>query len=507
MNTKRLFMRAARTFTLLPGVLALVLIASQSAAQVEPGRNVRYDDLIIEYLALEPSVEVREIGDGPRRPEGDTARLTAFLFNLRSAEVYAAIDWGGAAERQEIGYLQPGESKAVSISIAPAAIPYDQPIRALVYNAEVHRLEETDRAILHGEKAMRIALLVERRTWDAGNKRFGSFTRRMRESLEMLHELFDDTTAPDAAGLKREPIIDRFRIERIELFDRPADSTSDFQRPALFDDHPKYDVVIACDRQGPLGGFWLEQYSIGHNFHRSDPPKDLWSDWGEQALWHELMHFRGVPDYYIYRIPEGALPGRCAEAIEVPEPFRSDLMNSPYQSPQIGALTAAVANSKAGVSRVGACEEPSNPYGHQWNWAPESLAIEINDSSGKPLAGQSVRWYRSLPAGLEDLRIQGVAADRPPDGEAKTNAAGRIRITGDYLGAAGNQPHRSLWLLVEVGNSVESRRLGIVNGLWLNAAYAAGSKDEAVWSVRLDALRPVAPVAPQAPSALRATDR
>lgn len=499
MDTKPPFTHAARTFTFLPCLLAMLIVTLQSAAQAQPGRAERYDDLIIEFLALEPAVEVREIGDGPRRPDGDIARLSAFLFNLRSSEVYAAIDWGTAHERQEIGYLQPGESRVATIAIPVDAVPYGQPIRALVYNAEVHKLEETDRASLHGEQTMRIALLVERRTWDDGNKRFGSFTRRMRESLDRLHEIFEDTTAPDAAGLKREPVVDRFRIERIELFDRPIDSAADFQRPSLFDDHPKYDVAIACDAQGPLGGFWLPQYSIGHNFHWADPPKDLWSDWGEQALWHELMHFRGVPDSYIYRIPEGALPGRCDEAIELPEPFRSDLMNNPYQAPQIGALTAAIANSKAGVSRVGACEDTANPYGHQWKWLPRTLAVQINDSAGRPMSGAKVRWYRSAPLGLEDGRIQGVAADRAPDGQAATDAAGQVRIAGDYLGAASEQPQRSLWLLVEVEDAGGHKRFGIVSGLWLNASFAAGGRDVAEWTARFDELRPVTGAAASSP--------
>ncbi len=483
-------MRAARTITLLPCVLALLLIASPSAAQVEPGRNVRYDDLIIEYLALEPQVEVRAIGDGPRRPEGGEVRLTAFLFNLRSSEVYAAIDWGTAAARQEIGYLQPGESKAVTIALAPAAIPYNQPIRALVYNAEVHKLEETDQATLHGEKAMRVALLVERRTWDAGNKRFGSFTRAMRDSLEALHGHFARTEAPAEAGLRREPIIDRFRIERVELFDRPADSAAGFERPALFEDHPRYDVVVACDERGPLAGFWLPQYSIGHNFHSAEQGKDLWSDWGEQALWHELMHFRGVPDYSIYGVSAGALPGRTGEAIDLPEPFRSDLMNSPYQPPRIGALAAAIANSKAGVSRVGACEDADNPYGHQWKWLPATLVVELTDDAGRPLSGRSVTWSRALPMGLENTRCQGVAADRRPDGRAVTDAAGRVSISGDYLGASAEPSQRSFWLLVEADDGSGGRRFNVVSGLWLNAAWAAGSRDEAVLNLRWGDMRP-----------------
>ena len=85
-------------------------------------------------------------------------------------------------------------------------------------------------------------------------------------------------------------------------------------RPAPFDDHPELDLVIACDEGGPLAGFWLPQYSIGHNFafgggDGGTPRRGLWSAWGEQALWHELLHcLFDVGDCYDLNVSRRACP-------------------------------------------------------------------------------------------------------------------------------------------------------------------------------------------------------
>lgn len=457
--------------TLLGPAMAQLALAQQKSGD-------RYNDLIIEYLALEPQIEPGK------------ARLTAFLFNLRDSDVYAAIDWAGAAERQEIGNLIPGESKAVSITIPQDAIPYDKPIVAQVYNMEIHKLEESDRATLHGEKAMRVALLVERRTWDAGNKKFGSFTRSMRASLESLHEAFADTSAPAEAGLARQPITDRFRIERVELFDRPADSMDTSLRPAIFDTHPNYDVVVLCDENGPFNGYWPEQYAVGYNFTAPAGENGLSSDAAERVLWKSLLQFRGVQDFSMYRIGAGALPGRCKDAIDLDEPFRDDLMNNPSKSPRIGALAAAIANSKAGIAQLGSCKDPRNEYGHVWRWLPRTVRLQIVDKDDKPVSGLKLKWYRSLPLETGD-ELQAVTADRPPIGSTTTDTSGETIIRGDYLGVRSAPDQRSLWLLVEAEDEAGTRRFAVLSGLWLNAAHAAGSKEEALWKLRLDQMREI----------------
>lgn len=484
------FLHIVRRTLILPLLAVAVSLVGQTAlAQSDAATDHRYHDLIIEYLALQPQVEVNNLGDGPHRPEGETATLTAFLFNLRDSEVYAAIDWGGAAEREEIGNLQPGESKAVSITIPVADIPYDKPITAQVYNPEIHKLEETDRATLHGERAMRVALLVEKRTWDAGNKQFGSFTRHMRASLESLHDLFAATTGPTEAGLKRAPVADRFRIELVELFDRPADSMDTSNRPAIFDRHPKYDVVITCDQNGPFTGYWPAQSTIGCNFASPDGDSGLASTWAEHALWRSLMQFRGVPDFAMYRIPAGALPGRTDNAIELPEPFNGDLMSG-ATPPRIGALSAAIANANEGVSRLGSCADPASQNGYMWRWLPGEVRLQIVDATGAAVPGLKVNLYRPMPMSPDDS-THGVAADRKPSGSGATDDSGELVVAGNYLGATGDEAQRSLWLLFEVEDQSGSRRFGILSGLWLNAAYAAGSRDEAVWRVRLDDLQAI----------------
>lgn len=487
MNTNHFF-RVIRPFVLFT-TLGICLCAMGSAARAGvAARGDRYNDLIIEFLALEPQVEVHDVGDGPRRPQDGKARLTAFLYNLRDTEVYAAVDWGGAAERQEIGNLLPGESKAVSISIDPESIPYDRPIIAQVYNMEVHKLQETDRAMLHSPRAMRVALLVERRTWDAGNKKFGSFTRYMRNSLESLHDRFTETTAPAQFGLKRDAIQDRFRIERVELFDRPADSMDTSVRPPIFDEHPAFDVVVVCDEGGPFVGYWPRQQTVGHNLSASGGASGFDSPAAEQTFWKALMQFRGVPDYADYRVAAGALPGRANEAIDVPEALHDDLMSSPATSSQIGALAAAIANANAGVSRLGDASDPSNEFARTLRWIPGKVRVRLVGTDGKPMQGVKVSWIRSLPisAGEAD---HGIAANRTPDGAATTSAAGDVIIDGDYLGIANKPGKQSRWLLVEAESAAGERRFGIISGLWLNAVYAAGSKDEAVWEARFDRMR------------------
>lgn len=471
-------------------LVALAFASRSVLAQADAAKGHRYNDLIIEYLALQPQVEVNRVGDGPRRPDGDTATLTAFLYNLRDSDVYAAIDWGGAAERQEIGYLQAGESKAVSINIPVADIPYDKPIMAEVYNMEEHKLEETDRATLHGEKTMRVALLVEKRTWEAGNKQFGSFTRHMRESFESLHDLFAVTAAPPEAGLKRAPMADRFRIELVELYDRPADSMDATRRAALFDTHPKYDLVINCDESGPFTGFWPTQSTVGYNFVGVNGDSGLASKSAEQVLWKSLLESRGVQDFAMYRVPAGALPGRTNEAIDLPEPFNGDLMNGASSPLRLGALSAAIANANAGVSRLGSVTDPASSNAYMWRWLPTTLHVQIVDAKGQPMSGVKVKWFRSMPMSAGES-TPGVAANRPPDGSAATDVSGQVTVKGDYLSINSDPGNRSLWLLVEAEGKDGTRRFGIVSGLWLNAAYAAGSKDAAVWSVDFDKMHAI----------------
>ncbi len=349
-----------------------------------------------------------------------------------------------------------------------------------------------------GPKPLSVAILVERETFAETERRFGSFRTRMQASFDALHALFADveattTTNPGSslAPLARVAIRDRFEIVSVAVYDR-----TDGKPPPLFANHPDVDLVIACDEGGPLAGFWLPAYSIGHNFlvaageAKGTPERGLWSDWGEQALWHELLHFRGVPDSYISFIPPAALPGRATKEVALPDRFRLGIMNHPYQPPRISALASVVANAKAGVARVGACEEPDHEHGHMWRWVPERLTLALT-KDGVPLAGARVRWWRSQPmTGLGDPRRQGVPEDAAPSGEAAADARGVVTLEGDYLGRADPRPKRSLWLLVEAEHEGE-RRFGVILLLSLNELYAAGHAKRATLPLTWEELRPV----------------
>ena len=466
------------------GPIALLLAAPALAQRADANpRNVRYERPVIEHVSLEPRMVVEKIGDGPRRLEG-TAPVT-LTFHLRNpgdaaARVQLRVQ-GLDAPLGEAVALEPGAAGQVRVEMASLAIPYGRTIELRSGRQVLDSLR------FHSGKAHRVVLLVERRTWQAGMERFGSFVRRMRASFEALHALFADVSDPLGIDLlKREPVSARFRIDGLELYDRGSGT-----RIRMFTRHPQYDLAIACDEGGPAAGFFLPEYSIGHSFRAKvdGVVHGLWSLRGEQALWHEMVHYRGVGDYYIYRIERGCLEGWTKGAVDLPDKYRLDLMNSPYQQPRIGALTAHVMNFKQGVSRVGACEETAQPYGHMWTWLPRSLRVRIL-RDGRPVQKAAVRWWSARPAGRGDRRLQRAERSRAPDGAALTDKDGIARVRGDYLRSKRPRAERSLWLVVELSHEGESR-VGIVYGLWLNAAYAAGHRDQATRTFVWKDLQPV----------------
>lgn len=478
-------------------------------------RNHRYNTLVIDYLEISPKVEVREVGDRPRAPEAEEATLTVHLRNLSDERVYAAVEWGRAIGMEEVGYLSPGETKSVSRTLPTARIPYGGKVEAAIYDMSIHELVASDSVLVHQPDTMRVALVVEKKTWDAGNQRFGSFTRRMRDSFESLHDLFANGTAPAVLGLERAPVIDRFRIDHVEVYEQPEVVEGEDPEetgmlpplPPLFENHPQYDLVINCNEGGQMGGFWMPYYTIGHTFYHVEEEEretgpdetklvqriyDLWSVWGEHALWHEMIHFRGVGDIYIYDLPAGAISHWTDDAIGVPEPWEAEVLNYPYRNDIIiGPLSAAVMNSKAGIARVGSCEDTTIEYGHMWKWLPTELKVAITSDDGAPLTGATIKWWAAQSAGGADPRVQGVSADRAdsPDGEA---TGGTATITGDYLNSGKETwDQRSLWLLIEVTHPYTGeRRFGILYGLWLNTAYAAGQHDSTTWTASWDDLMP-----------------
>lgn len=450
-------------------------ITSTDASDANP-RNTRFVGPVIEFLTIEPRTEVHAIGDRPALVPGKPRTLTVRVRNLSDTPADLRLRWLDVSV--ELPALAPAAAATHTFTIEPDRSPFDSIVH--LERRRDSNWELADTAETFGPEAMRVAVLVDQRSFDAAEARFGSFSRRLRKSLDDLHELFDQTNADDPADL-RPPVADRFRLEHVEFFD----SAIKAQHP-LFVSHPTHDIVIAVNENAGLCCFWLPQYSIGHDFYAKHLNKGIWSDFGEQALWHELIHFRGVPDFYIYDIPKEALPSRATAHVGLPEIYRRDIMNSPYQPPRISFLTASIMNSKRGVSRVGACEEPDHPFGHQWTWTPRRLSVRLTQH-GKPLPDATIRWFRSRPMDFRDPRMQGVPADAAPDATLTTSPQGLADIEGDYLGRADPRHTRSLWLLIEVTHDAK-RRFAVVSGLWLNERFARGDTDHTTLELDFDAL-------------------
>lgn len=463
-------------------VVALLAFSSGRQALGDNPRNRIFDHGVIEYVSITPHSQVHEIGDKPSRPATAYATLTAHLRNCSTRAGVMTVDFGGIGVVRT-GIVDVDRTAEAKIRIRSADIPYGKTV-SLSMATPRGGMKIVDRAPLYEEVAMRVALVVEEQAILRGNDQFGSFTRRMRKSFEDFHSVLaaTDSTDPD---VQREPIKDRFRLEFIEVFSREKDG-----RPLLFTDHDEFDLVVMCDEGGPDGGFWLPAYSIGHNFLNRTNGDGIWSTSGEQALWHELLHFRGVPDYYIYPIPAGAIGRWTEERVGIPSIYADDMLHSPYKEPELSRLTSLIVKAKHGVARVGACEETDHEYGHMWRWLPKELKLEVMDDDRK-LAGTRVRWWRSRSAGLPDGRIQGVDDDLEADGVALTDGNGQVSISGDYLGSARARPERSLWLLFDVEHT-RTRRFGIIWGLELNELWASGKKDGATISIQWADLMPVA---------------
>ena len=285
-------------------VVLLLLLAGTGAAEEDEGwmegnaRNRRWDRAVIEYVRTADDrvhLHVRNLGTSDK-----LLNVTPSLFSPNPLGFLA--DWFE---------LSSGESREVELVLTEPR-PSGLDLRGIRSPPPAFgKVWPEDSCPVPPADALSVALLVERRTFEDGNRRFGSFVRRMRKSFEDLHALFDDTaaTTPDSI-LPRQAIRTRFRIQHVEVYDR-----EEGVRPPLFDAHPDVDLVIACDEGGPLAGFWLPQYSIGHNFLFGSDPEDgsprqgLWSGNGEQALWIDGQLWRkdGQPVSYLgERFPRGA---------------------------------------------------------------------------------------------------------------------------------------------------------------------------------------------------------
>lgn len=438
----------------------------------ENPRNRRFEAPGIEFVTARPRTSVRSTGDRSAWPDGTEVEWAGVVTRR---ERTTSVVGGGTLRYLDDPALtwrlddRPREPRRGRLDLFHDVDPrWHVPGDRVPWLAQGRRHSLTVRAgasepCVLATDALKVLLLVEAKTLVAGDRRFGSFVRRFRQSLDDLNDLFAASKHP----LAPEGIVDRFRIDDVVVYERQDGL------PALFHDHPEFDVAVACDEGGPEAGFSLPAYSIGHNFTGPAEHRGLWSSWGEQALWHELLHFRGVQDLYLSEIADGALPGRWKGKLALPGRYARDLMASPYQPPVLGEYTAVMANLRKGVARVGACEDTDNhKFGHVWNWLPPRIDLLVT-KDGQPAVGAHVRWWRSRPTGPKGAA--GVSERAEPDGRAETDGSGKAQVLRDYLGRGFPRADRGLWLFVEVEIGGETR-FEIVYGLDLNLAYARGDK-------------------------------
>lgn len=411
----------------------------------ENPRNVRFEGPVIETVRAPRPVPPP--GERAAWPEGTEVRFEVVTRRLPSGGGVA----DPAADEEPLVRLD----GAVRGPVRGADGTYF-PWRA---DGQRHLLEVSygsDRATVATD-ALRIHLQVEKRTFDAGEKRFGSFTRRLRKSLDDLHALFEASVHP----LAPRGVLERFRVDRVKTFVRRVGQSL----PPSADSG--WDVNLLCEEDG--------DYAFGGD----GPPANevfwwaprLWSSAGERSLWRALLLSRGVPDLSLWEIAPGALPGRYVGPIPLPVRFAGDLTQGAFAPPRVCEYTAVVANLRRGIVVPGDPVTSSEVAfgrgdGALWNSLPGRVALALR-AGGKPVEGATVRWWRA--------RGDGVAADRAPDGEATADAKGTISITGDYLGRGDTLHRRSRWLLVEVARGDE-RRFEILYGLDLHLAYVRGAK-------------------------------
>ena len=445
----------------LVGAGARATAGDAPAAPLDPEnpRNVRFEGPIVETVRATPRVDVRGVGDRSAWPEGTDVRFEVVARRLPSSAPAAPA---GTPEDEPLVRLDGGFRAPVG---SPAGPYYPWKAESGRHVFEV--VYGTDRGTFATD-SLRVLLLVERKTDEDGEKRFGSFVRRFRKSLDDLHALFAASVHPESP----QGVLDRFRVEEVRVYDRDPGG-----HPPRVPDLGEFDLLVACDETSsavaPPAGAVRGRPSFLHTF----PGRGgIWSSWGEQGLWYGLLFSRGLPRLSDWVVLPGALPGRFAGPIPLPERFARDLLASPFQAPSISQYTAMFANLRRGIGRPGDPEDPEDArFGHVWNFLPGRVVVTVH-AADSPAARAVVRWWRALPTPREaGDPVPGVAADRAPDGEATADAHGHVMITGDYLGRQDAPARRSRWLLVEVRRGGE-RRFEILYGLDLNVAYARGAK-------------------------------
>ncbi len=464
--------------TILSRVLALTAVVLCGAAEGGfpdldvPPRKTPYDGLVIEWVGQEPKVRAVEVGDRSEPVEGTSIRYTAHLRNLAQAasgpiELRWSVD-GGAPTLQALEAIDAGET--ATAEFAWTAVKGRHWVRC--------ELAGRDEWLTFATDALTVKVAVEDRTLATYEVAHGSFARRMQDSLAGLHASW---SAVRDAGFAPDGIEERLRIDDVETYERRPGA----EVPAEFWDHPSFHLYVACDQGGPVAGFYIPGYSIGHNYGGHPGHESLFSDWGENCLWHEIAHFRGVEDFYIFTTENGGVAktdaaGKPLEDLRLAKAHDEDTMNNPYKETSWSDYTAAVVQAKRGVTRVGRCEDPSQPYGHMWRDMPKAIEIEVVGADGRPLDAVDVEVFRPSRAKPEERPT--VSADAKPIAGGSTDARGRFDLGADPFACSAEEPSRARWLLVVLrrGGATRARYLTLLDA---NLAHWRGERDHAALRV------------------------
>jgi len=146
-------------------------------------------------------------------------------------------------------------------------------------------------------------------------------------------------------------------------------------------------LVVLFDEGGSFGAYYgAGWYMIGQNFLWGS--EGIASDTGMDALMHELGHYRGVPDLYLYNVaPEdnGVVPGMGHKYTDKNPP---DLMDYPYGVHVMQNYTRCLINQTGN-------ETQTQTVFDVWHgeFGPEYNYIIVRDKAGAPVVGASVKIY------------------------------------------------------------------------------------------------------------------
>lgn len=452
---------------------AAVFAENASRDLARPPVRKPYTGLVIEWVAQDPKIRVEKDGDRSEPPADTAITFTAHVRNLSGTNTEPVmVRWfvdGIVAKTGTLKGVGAGQ-RAVD------AFPWDAEEGRHWIQCE---LVGTGEWLTFASDALTVKLAVEKKTLEKYEAEFGSFARRFQDSLAGLHASW---AAVRDARFALQGIDERLRLADVVVYERGEGEAA---VPAEFRDHPDVDLYVACDQGGPVAGFYIPGYSIGHNYAGHPGHESLFSDWGENCLWHEIAHFRGVQDFYIFPTREGDVlktnaAGGPLETLRLREEFASCTMNNPYKETRWSEYATAVIQMKRGIARVGRCEDPHNTFGHMWRHVPATVKVQVIGLDGKPVPFVEVEVYRPVRSGDDD-RLR-VAADAAPLFAGPAGKDGTFVLGDDPFGKRKAESSRALWVLVLLKREgvVRARYLSLLD---MNTAYWKGQQAEATFQL------------------------